>query len=120
MAPLLYTDAKIDLNDRHQMTIMVRSWKGIPNFKKLEVEGADSIDDFETSNKAVKRSETYLKAPERSSMYQISLVMDTEQACGLAVHHIESRRKALTAIKMEKLKSLLSNWGSDIDIALED
>ncbi len=120
VAPLIYTDAKIDLANKHKFSIMVRSWKGITNLKKLDMESPeDGIEDDSTKFTA-KKFESYLKQPERSSIYQISLIMDTEQASALAVQHIESRRKALNAIKMEKLKNLLIKWISGNEIGETD
>lgn len=120
VAPLLYTDAKIDLANKHKFTIMVRSWKGITNLKKIDMETGEDQSEDDAAKFANKKFEGYLKQPERSSIYQISLMMDTEQASALAVQHIESRRKALNAIKIEKLKTLLMKWISSGEVAETD
>lgn len=120
VAPLLYTDAKIDLSNKHKFTVMARSWKGITNLKKMDLETGEETAEDDCSKFTNKKFDGYLKAPERSSIYQLSLMMDTEQAAALAVQHIESRRKALNAIKMEKLKTLLMKWMSNVDISEND
>lgn len=150
LAPLLYTDAKVDLLDRRKLKVLVRSWKPMANMNKLELdfsEGGAGLTDIDLVNSitthsshltnalygdnsdklspaSAKRSQmnndSYLKPCEKSQLWQISLVMDTEQACSLAVQHIESRRKAITAQKVDKLRSVLSNWAMDaFDVLVE-
>eukprot|EP01039_Chlorochromonas_danica_P009625 gene9624-10640_t len=150
LAPLLYTDAKVDLLDRRKLKVLVRSWKPMANMNKLELdfsEGGAGLTDMDLVNSITTHSshltnalygdnsdklspasakrvqmnnDSYLKPCEKSQLWQISLVMDTEQACSLAVQHIESRRKAITAQKVDKLRSVLSNWALDaFDVLVE-
>jgi hypothetical protein len=63
-----------------------------------------------------KRSpETLLKPRELSNFWQIEIMMETEQACSLAIQHVENRRKALFTEKMLKLKEILSFYSSNDD-----
>jgi hypothetical protein len=116
VASLLYADAKLDLTNKQKFTVMARSWKGLQNMSKMDLDNEDALDDGPASGFANKKFDSFLKLPERSSIYQITMSMDTEQASALAVQHIESRRKALTAIKMENFKTLLGKWSSESDI----
>lgn len=131
LAPLLYTDAKVDLLDRRKLKLLVRSWKPMTNMTKVETEFSDN-GDLELSNaisshsssltnalygdssaKRISSMEGYLQTCQKSQLYQIALMMDTEQACSLAAQHIESRRKSITVQKVDKLRSVLSNWALD-------
>jgi hypothetical protein len=143
LAPLLYTDAKVDLMDKRRLKVMVRSWKPVSNMQKLDVDftesGMTSEHDFATINyangvnnslygnvrvgnqTATKPTDCYLKLLEKSQIWQLVVVMDTEQACSLAAQYIEGKRKAITAEKMDKLRSVLSNWAMDsFDSLLEE
>jgi hypothetical protein len=109
VAPLLYCDAKVDLNDRCRLKVVVRSWLSQPNMLKNDSEIALSQESDMSSVRAYK-SGAFLKTAEKSSFYYQTVKMETEQACSLAVQHIESRRKALITQKLEKLKTILTSW----------
>ncbi|RYH14219.1 hypothetical protein EON65_33955 [archaeon] len=119
LAPLLYSDAKVDLHERRRLKIIVRSWRPLSNMQRLDAEGSESSngDGSESSRNSLKLAqkpmEGYLKAAEKSQLWHVTLVMDTEQACSLAAQHIESRRKHITAQKIDQLRSILSNWSLD-------
>jgi hypothetical protein len=52
----------------------------------------------------------YLRGPRRSIFWQLTVSMETEEACTLAVRYTESRRNEILSEKMRKLKTLLGNW----------
>lgn len=65
--------------------------------------------------KANLKSPTYLKPGGKSNMFELRISMDTEQACTLAVAHIETKRKELHAAKVARLRSILDKWASNSD-----
>eukprot|EP01034_Spumella_vulgaris_P023897 gene23897-30175_t len=125
--PLLYTDAKIDPEDRKRFKVLVRSWKPLPQMCRVEPEGVSTCDDADAtapgsgagaqqSQHRTRRgwqTESYRKASERSTFWSLTLAMETEQACMLAVQHIENKRQELFAQKMTRLKGMLRCWASD-------
>lgn len=117
LAPLLYSDAKVDLHERRRLKIIVRSWRPLSNMQRLDVEESSNGDGSESNRNSIKLApkpmEGFLKAAEKSQLWHVTLVMDTEQACSLAAQHIESRRKQITAQKIDQLRSILSNWSLD-------
>jgi hypothetical protein len=90
---------------------------------RVEPEGVSSNEDSESSATGAHQSqhrtrrgwqtESYRKASERSTFWSLTLAMETEQACMLAVQHIENKRQELFAQKMVKLKGMLRCWASD-------
>jgi hypothetical protein len=125
--PLLYTDAKIDPDDRKRFKILVRSWKALPQMCRVEPEGVSNCEESETtasssgtgaqqSQHRTRRgwqTESYRKASDRSTFWSLTLAMETEQACMLAAQHIENKRQELFAQKMNRLKGMLRCWASD-------
>lgn len=106
VAPLLYAEAKQDDVDKRKFKLIVRSWRNLETMSKIEsiVVSDQSSDIYDRNN------ESYLKPPPRSSLFESSIIMDTEQACSLAVQHIESRRKLLLSTKSDVIKSFLHKW----------
>lgn len=146
IVPLLYCDAKIDLNNKCKFKLVVRSWKNQVNMTKHEsefmIEGVNNNGNGNGSasengnnngkglfgfgngnnshNNAQRRGvETFLKNVEKSSLYYLNICMETEQACSLAVQHIESRRKLLTNHKLDKLKNILNAWMDEAPVPSE-
>lgn len=106
VAPLLYADAKQDDIEKRKFKLVVRSWRNLETMSKVEniVVNDHGGELYERNN------ESYLKPPPRSSLFEASIIMDTEQASSLAVQHIESRRKLLLSTKSDSIKSFLCKW----------
>jgi hypothetical protein len=112
--PLLYSDAKIDLQDKTKFKLVVRSWLTQPKMTRNETEIAFAQDPEVL--KPVQRpakSQSFLKPVQRSEFYSLTVQLETEQLCALAVQHTETRRKLLTKQKLESLKLILSQWTSE-------
>jgi len=58
----------------------------------------------------------FLKNKTKTNFYQLTLRVESEQACKLAVHHIESKRKEQTMNKLQQLKRMLEYWASSLDV----
>lgn len=123
--PLLYVDAKVDSTDRRRFRVLVRSWKALPQMCKVEPDGVNGAgEDGESSaaassaasnlNKTRRgaQTESFRKVSETSTFWSLTLAMETEQACMLAVQHIETRRQEIFAQRMTKLKGILRQWAS--------
>ncbi len=124
--PLLYVDAKVDSTDRRRFRVLVRSWKALPQMCKVEPEGVHGAGEEGDSsagtaggtttnfNKTRRGSQTesFRKASETSTFWSLTLAMETEQACMLAVQHIETRRQEIFAQKMTRLKGILRQWAA--------
>jgi hypothetical protein len=112
--PLLYSDAKIDLQDKTKFKLVVRSWFTQPKMVKNESEIAFTQDpEILKPVQRPAKSESFLKPVQRSEFYSLTVQLETEQLCALAVQHIETRRKLLTKQKLESLKLILSQWTSE-------
>jgi hypothetical protein len=120
---LSFVDAQADRTDKKSFNILVRSWRDKAHMTKV---GADQdekeIVQATSKQKSIKSfggsktsSNTFLKAADKSSMWQLRVTMETEQACSLAVMHIENKRKAIHKAKMTRLRSILDKWASDSD-----
>jgi len=113
VAPLLFSEAKQDSNDKRRFNLIVRSWRKLSNMNIIELLPNDegiATSSISTYSPYQRNAETFLKPPEKSSMYELTIVMDTEQACSLAVQHIELRRKTLSANNLEYFKNILNKW----------
>lgn len=63
----------------------------------------------------------FLKARGKTNFYQLTFRVDSEQACRLAVQHIENKRKDQAATKLLQLQKMLERWASEGEInARED
>jgi hypothetical protein len=134
VSPLLYVDAKLDLTNKRRLKIVVRSYKPISGMHKIDVaEEPPSISSSATPETSPKthaaassssqsagqghtshfRPTVFLKPPRKANMYEIELMMDTEQAASLAILHVESRRRQLNVLKIEEFKKKVSFWLSD-------
>lgn len=120
-APLLYSDAKVDSTNRKKFKIIIRSWHPLQNLSRIDTlseETADSNGPISPSSQSGsqqsgisgRKSEGFLKSALKSQFYEITLQMDSEQGSMLAVQHIESRRLALTQLKLNQLASTLKEW----------
>lgn len=132
--PLLYVDAKVDPEDKRRFKVIVRSWRPLPQMCRVESEGVSAAaaeDDSATGSAAPglaamhktrrgAQSEGYRKASERSTFWTVTLAMETEQACMLAVQHIESRRQEISAQKLLRLKTILNTWASESAVNTND
>ena len=67
---------------------------------------------LEKNKKVSKKSESFLSKTVKSNFWQVSLTMDTEQACHLAVQHIDSKRQNITKEKLGQLKRLLTEYST--------
>ena len=76
--------------------------KGIPPANKMKYASAPKME-----------SAKFLKARGKTTFWQLTMRVDNEQACKLAVQHIETKRKELTALKMQQLQRILEHWASD-------
>lgn len=114
-SPLLYSDAKVDLQDKTRFKLLVRSWLPQPKMVKNDTELilSQEPESSKTTSKFSSRLENYLNPIEKSAFYNLTIQLETEQLCSLAAQHIETRRKVLTAQKLEKLKKLLTTWTSE-------
>eukprot|EP01031_Cornospumella_fuschlensis_P030709 gene30709-37105_t len=71
LAPLLYSDAKVDLHERRRLKIIVRSWRPLSNMQRLDAEGGEgnNADGTESNRNSVKLTpkpmEGFLKAAEK-------------------------------------------------------
>jgi hypothetical protein len=123
--PILYADAKVDLTDKCKFRLVARSWKNQPNLMKNESDVVLSEEMLDAGSPRFskrfcqRKVETFLKPPEKSTFYHLSIIMETEQACSLAVQHIETRRKTITNQKIEKLKTILGKWSGDLNEELD-
>ena len=52
----------------------------------------------------------FLRYPRRSIFWQLTISMETDEACNLAVRFIETRRQEIYNEKMKNLKKILENW----------
>ena len=75
--------------------------KGVPPVKQPKYASAPRME-----------SVKFLKAKGKTTFWQLTMRVDNEQACKLAVQHIENKRKDLTANKMEQLRRILNHWAS--------
>lgn len=113
--------------DKKSFTVLVRSWKDKAHMNRAGAEsagsdpstissgnksGALSVKSFQKSSNS---TSTFLKPGEKSSMWTLRITMETEQACTLAVTHIENKRKDIHSKKMARLRSILDKWASDTD-----
>lgn len=110
-APLLFTDAKLDLENKKRLKIFVRSWIDIGNMQKSVADEDNSPRIGSSSSQS--RTTLFLKPARKATLYEIELIMDTEQAAALAIQHVENRRRALHAQKLEEFKRKVSYWTSE-------
>lgn len=62
----------------------------------------------------------FLKARGKTNFYQLTFRVDSEQACRLAVQHIESKRKDQAATKLMALQKMLERWSSEGEINIRE
>ena len=110
--------------DKKSFTVLVRSWKDKAHMNRAGAESAGIDSSVASSGKSgavsVKSfqkpsTSTFLKPGEKSSMWTLRVTMETEQACTLAVTHIENKRKDIHGKKMARLRGILDKWASDTD-----
>jgi hypothetical protein len=65
-------------------------------------------------------SAKFLKARGKTHFWQLNLRVEGEQACKLAVLHIENKRKELAASRMQQLRRMLEHWASEGDVGGRD
>jgi hypothetical protein len=65
-------------------------------------------------------SAKFLKAKGKTNFFQLNLRVENEQACRLAVQHIEGKRKEQAAAKILQLQRMLELWSSEGDIGVRD
>lgn len=65
-------------------------------------------------------SAKFLKSKDKTSFWQLTFRVENEQACKLAVHHIEQKRKDQTTAKMQQFQRVLEHWSSDKEISLRE
>lgn len=53
---------------------------------------------------------SYLRGPRRSIFWQLTVMMETEEACSLAVKYIETKRQELYNGKLSELNDMLQKW----------
>jgi hypothetical protein len=139
-------DAQMDPHDTHRFKLIVRSSRTVEHMYPAEPDmtqllregGTDGLLDrpaeaapaakaaSKTAPAAVKypvpklESAKFLKAKGKTNFWQLTLRVENEQACRLAVQHIENKRKEQTAAKMQQLQKMLELWSSDSDIGARD
>jgi hypothetical protein len=59
------------------------------------------------------RPVVFLKPVRKAAMYEVDLLMDTEQAASLAMQHVENRRRQLQQQKVDECKKKMQYWLSD-------
>jgi hypothetical protein len=62
----------------------------------------------------------FLKPRPKMHYWQLTLRVDNEQACSLAVQHIHAKRRDFLSAKLQELKALLERWGSESLDVLND
>ena len=65
-------------------------------------------------------SAKFLKTKGKTNFWQLNLRVENEQACKLAVQHIEGKRRDQTAAKMQQLQRMLEHWSSEHDVSGRD
>jgi hypothetical protein len=65
-------------------------------------------------------SAKFLKARGKTNFWQLNLRVEGEQACRLAVLHIENKRKELAAARMQQLRRMLEHWAAEGDVGGKD
>ena len=112
VAPLLYTTAMTDIYDNRSFNVCVRSIDTIPHMQKSGKESGS-----EKKNQSIYRSSpTYLVQETKNNIWKVSVTMDTEKACKLAVKFVNERRKVLVEEAMTRLTQLLDSWASSKEV----
>lgn len=62
----------------------------------------------------------FLKTRGKTNFYQLTFRVDSEQACRLAVQHIENKRKDQAATKLLQLQKMLERWASEGEINVKE
>lgn len=115
VAPLLFTEAKQDLIEKKKFRLTVQSWRSFDN-----IDIFDSITPLEekrvsSNNCGSERIiDGFLKFPHKSQFFELTIIMDTEQACTLAVMHIQQRRKAMQLHHLNSFKHIVQQWGGNV------
>lgn len=144
------TDAQIDPKDASKFKLIVRSTGTVQHMYPVEPDmlqllregGMEGLKEFDapTEGMALKADSTaqpavpggnkfvaprleaakFLKNKIKTNFWQLTLRVESDQACKLAVHHIESRRKEQTANKVQQLQRILEHWASAQDVSGRD
>lgn len=135
-APLFYTDAKIDLEDKRNITIIIRSWREQNDMVKAEpdidfdaptphinspISSSSAFVSNNTMNTPMnsggclvsrfrKKKDSFLLPVDHNIIYQITLTMENESLAALVAKHIETRRLALSSEKLNNLIQYLEQW----------
>ena len=94
-------DATLSPTDKKVLKIIVKSWENLPNLEKIsgevETERSGKWNGGNASNYNAYNNHSgnaLLAAKKESSLWQVTIGFEAEQACSLALTHIEKRRYA--------------------------
>ena len=65
-------------------------------------------------------SSKFLKPRTKTNFWQLTVRVENEQACRLAVQHIEGKRKEQAAAKMIQFQRILEHWSSDLEVNVNE
>ena len=88
---IVFIEASISPNDRRVLNIVVRSWENLQNFDKV---GPDDVE-YNRSAYAHSSSPSFLAPRKDCYVWKVGIGFEAEQACALAMTHIQSRRYLL-------------------------
>jgi len=65
-------------------------------------------------------SSKFLKPRGKTSFWTLTVRVENDHACKLAVQHIENKRKEQAAAKVGMLQQMLEHWGSELDVGMNE
>lgn len=62
----------------------------------------------------------FLRPRGKTTFWTLTVRVENEQACRLAVQHIETKRTEQAAAKIHKLHTMLEHWSSELDVHVNE
>lgn len=114
VAPLLLTDCIIDMRDKRQLKILVRSWdSSVSYMTRVGPDERDSEYGEDIRNSITQSSLCLLKPRIQRSLWELTIAFETSQGCSLAAQHLTSKRESLSNDVKQHLMALLTLWSKD-------